>query len=75
MALTRIKSTGIADGVIADVDIKDEVILRSVATSVNTISADLTFTANTNNLSIGDVAISGGSTDVIVSSGTTWIIV
>ncbi len=55
-------------------DIIDNVIARSMATSVNTISSDLTLTSATNNLSFGDVTISGANTDVTVPSGVTWII-
>jgi len=70
-----VSSSQIVDGTIKDVDIADEVIIRSVATSVNTISSDLTLTSATNNLSFGDVTISGANTDVTVPSGSTWIIV
>ena len=55
-------------------DIIDNVIARSMATSVNTISSDLTLTSATNNLSFGDVTISGANTDVTVPNGVTWII-
>ncbi len=55
-------------------DIIDNVIARSMATSANTISSDLTLTSATNNLSFGDVTISGANTDVTVPNGVTWII-
>jgi hypothetical protein len=65
----------IGTGSVEEQDIIDNVIVRTMATSVNTISSDLTLTSATNNLSFGDVTISGANTDVTVPSGVTWIIV
>ncbi len=65
----------IGTGSVEEQDIIDNVIVRTWATSVNTISSDLTLTSATNNLSFGDVTISGANTDVTVPSGVTWIIV
>ena len=65
----------IGTGSVEEQDIIDNVIVRTMATSVNTISSDLTLTSATNNLSFGDVTISGTNTDVTVPSGVTWIIV
>ena len=65
----------IGTGSVEEQDIIDNVIVRSMATSANTISSDLTLTSATNNLSFGDVTISGANTDVTVPSGVTWIIV
>jgi len=64
----------IGTGSVEEQDIIDNVIVRTMATSVNTISSDLTLTSATNNLSFGDVTISGANTDVTVPSGVTWII-
>jgi len=64
----------IGTGSVEEQDIIDNVIVRTMATSVNTISSDLTLTSATNNLSFGDVTISGANTDVTVPSGSTWII-
>ena len=65
----------IGTGSVEEQDIIDNVIVRTWATSVNTISSDLTLTSATNNLSFVDVTISGANTDVTVPSGVTWIIV
>ena len=65
----------IGTGSVEEQDIIDNVIVRTMATSVNTISSDLTLTSATNNLSFGDLTISGANTDVTVPSGVTWIIV
>ncbi len=64
----------IGTGSVEEQDIIDNVIVRTMATSVNTISSDLTLTSATNNLSFGDVTISGANTDVTVPNGVTWII-
>jgi hypothetical protein len=64
----------IGTGSVEEQDIIDNVIVRTMATSVNTISSDLTLTSATNNLSFGDVTISGANTDVTVPSGVSWII-
>ena len=64
----------IGTGSVEEQDIIDNVIVRTMATSVNTISSDLTLTSATNNLSFGDVTISGANTDITVPSGVTWII-
>ncbi len=65
----------IGTGSVEEQDIIDNVIVRTMATSVNTISSDLTLTSATNNLSFGDVTISGANTDVTIPSGVTWLIV
>ena len=45
-----------------------------IRTNANTISENITFSANTNGLSAGTITIASGST-VTIASGTTWIIV
>ena len=45
-----------------------------IRTNANTISENITFSANTNGISAGTITIASGST-VTVASGTTWIIV
>ncbi len=65
----------IGTGSVEEQDIIDSVVLRSWATSVNTISSDLTLNASSHNITFGDVTISGANTDVTVPSGSTWIIV
>ena len=65
----------IGTGSVEEQDIIDNVIVRTMATSVNTISSDLTLDSSSHNISFGDVTISGANTDVTVPSGVTWIIV
>ena len=64
----------IGTGSVEEQDIIDSVVLRSWATSVNTISSDLTLNASSHNITFGDVTISGANTDVTVPSGSTWTI-
>ena len=64
----------IGTGSVEEQDIIDSVVLRSWATSVNTISSDLTLNASSHNITFGDVTISGANTDVTVPSGSTWMI-
>ena len=45
-----------------------------IRTNANTISENITFSANTNGISAGTITIASGST-VTIASGTTWIIV
>ena len=45
-----------------------------IRTNANTISENITFSANTNGLSAGTITIASGST-VTIASGTTWVIV
>jgi hypothetical protein len=64
----------IEDASVADVDMADSLIIRSQATSVNTIGANTTIgAANTNNFSVGDVTISDGFT-VTVPDTSNWLI-
>jgi len=65
----------IGTGSVEEQDIIDSVVLRSWATSVNTISSDLTLNASSHNITFGDVTISGANTDVTVPSGSTWKII
>ena len=62
----------IGTGLVEEQDIIDNVIVRTWATSVNTISSDLTLDSSSYNISFGDVTISGANTDVTVPSGSTW---
>ncbi len=64
----------IGTGSVEEQDIIDNVIVRTMATSVNTISSDLTLNASSHNITFGDVTISGANTDVTVPSGSTWTI-
>ena len=78
-AITTVK---IADDAVTAVKIHDDVELGGpslgtssvIRTNANTISENITFSANTNGISAGTITIASGST-VTIASGTTWIIV
>ena len=72
----------LADDAVTAAKIHDDVALGGpslgtssvIRTNANTISENITFSANTNGISAGTITIASGST-VTIASGTTWIIV
>ena len=82
IANNAIVTAKLADDAVTAVKIHDDVELGGpslgtssvIRTNANTISENITFSANTNGISAGTITIASGST-VTIASGTTWIIV